>query len=80
MLELLNLDEWAEIYSPKFLNGSELIHLYQPLTEEMCHWELNENILRDGQTKVTHISITHARNVSKAGVHKSQVTILCGGT
>jgi len=35
----------------------------------MCHWALNENVLRDGQTKVTHISITHVRNVSKAGVH-----------
>jgi len=46
--------------------------LYQPFTE-LCHWELNENILRDEQTKVTHISITHARKVSTTGVHK----VLC---
>lgn len=47
--------------------SSELIQLYQPLTEEVCHWELNENILRDEQTKVTHLHYTCKKCVQSKG-------------
>jgi hypothetical protein len=54
---------------PKWFS-SKRIKLYETLTK-LYPRELNENTLRDEQTIVTHISITHARNMSKAGVHIS---------